>query len=1036
MKKSYIHLILTGLILTFFTGIVVLGFLAEAYDSHTFPTFLFIASYDWLHNFYDHNTQGTSSTDPDTDNFNKVITVDSNLFPIMTALFGDYEFPNISGRNAFSWRDDGTYSPSVNDYFNRDIAVAPNFDDSNQVKYQSNPADYRDTKRVIERGAREFMEFAFVVDPGNHNIRRYEFQEAGDFWSFDPYSDIDGPLIEVPDPATYDGGIGQNDCTADTDKSGDYKYGGCDSSHWYLAELEQIWPGDSPWQITSLKASYQNDPVFYLPRWSSPEHETDNDVYTSYAIYTGTPILELEITISEDESASFQNYSITVFGNSSDQKNPVIYMGLNMGFDDTGTRYSGPETAVANGKVAGIEDYIVASADKLDNPTTTYQRDRITFGIPYIDDTFDLDPTEEGIQVKLSLFPEGGGGIAIDWIGPDEDDFAFSVKQDPAAEFGTRWGNLSAFLETVPPESYPGYTTYFQNYSAGLIGYGYRTNTSFAHADNIRFKNPRDIDLYRDFFDETDEGPIYLFVADTMNSRIQVFMNATGEGGRTGATFPIRPARVKAPNDSPNTALKSNELAMRIYTGVNGTSVGFADGRKADWRSYTTVSGSSLSTSRIPANAGRGEFFYPHGVAVDQDPDTKDVYLFVADTFNHRIQVFRDATGVTYHGITSKHFDFEYEEGWGTYPLQTTQTVTNPGPFSFRYPKGVDVVRFANNSSYLYVVDSKDYRVLKYLLVEDAGGGFALISCLAGYGYNGSNFATNLKSTIGHPVHSSIYDINTKVGFWNPQDVATGYSGFLTYTTQDRDHAYQQSITIDGQEYGIKFLDNKMIYVTDYARNDTATNASALNMRVMQFLDNFRGGHAVYLPWATSTVGGFSKGGTIKQSVFNPYSGVYNSAGATENVPGVDGKFTDRPVGIAALTWNTEMLDMRILNTATTPDTVYPNGTTIPNNTLLRLGARTQRFFGLPPSDPTTYTNYTGSEYYIDTRGIERIHVFCYNSSGSYLGYKTVSTTTTPWTFNTNQITNCTSGSYVKMVAEDALFGTSGKTGTMFFKVQ
>ncbi|MBD3307843.1 hypothetical protein GF339_15530, partial [candidate division KSB3 bacterium] len=103
MKKSRLHIVFAGCILAIFSGIVVLGFLAEAYETQTVPTYLFIASYDWLHNFFDSNnsaTRGSTQRDPDTDNFNKVIVIDSNLFPIMTAVVGDHEFPNITARNA------------------------------------------------------------------------------------------------------------------------------------------------------------------------------------------------------------------------------------------------------------------------------------------------------------------------------------------------------------------------------------------------------------------------------------------------------------------------------------------------------------------------------------------------------------------------------------------------------------------------------------------------------------------------------------------------------------------------------------------------------------------------------------------------------------------------------------------------------------------------------------------------------------------------------------------------------------------------
>jgi hypothetical protein len=159
--------------------------------SHTYPTYLFMASYDWLHNFYDRNAQGARGNnhriDPDTDNFNKVIVLDSNLFPIITAVVGDYEFPNITSRNTLTWwaGSPSRYSPSVNDYFNRGIAVAPDFIAKHSMLYSvlstvwENPSTITGTlptyREMYQYGARSMMQWAFVTDPGNHNIRRYEF---------------------------------------------------------------------------------------------------------------------------------------------------------------------------------------------------------------------------------------------------------------------------------------------------------------------------------------------------------------------------------------------------------------------------------------------------------------------------------------------------------------------------------------------------------------------------------------------------------------------------------------------------------------------------------------------------------------------------------------------------------------------------------------------------------------------------------------------------------------------------------------------
>jgi len=178
------------------------GFFAEAYENQAFPTFLFIASYDWLHNFFDENTEragGPNQTDPDTNNFNKIIVIDSNLFPIMTSLAGDNEFPNITSRNTNSWNTNALSpsSPSVNDYFNRSIAVAPDYIPEEKISYavmstvwtnrsgvvmQSISSMRPVTRPIKQFGGRSFMQWAFITDPGNHNIRRYEFRKLGEFY--------------------------------------------------------------------------------------------------------------------------------------------------------------------------------------------------------------------------------------------------------------------------------------------------------------------------------------------------------------------------------------------------------------------------------------------------------------------------------------------------------------------------------------------------------------------------------------------------------------------------------------------------------------------------------------------------------------------------------------------------------------------------------------------------------------------------------------------------------------------------------------
>jgi hypothetical protein len=167
------------------------------------------------------------------------------------------------------------------------------------------------------------------------------------------------------------------------------------------------------------------------------------------------------------------------------------------------------------------------------------------------------------------------------------------------------------------------------------------------------------------------------------------------------------------------------------------------------------------------------------------------------------------------------------------------------------------------------------------------------------------------------------------------------------------------------------------------------------------------------------------------------HDGIYDSrgrdgsVGSTENTEN-NNRFSDRPVGIAALNWNTiDPFDMRVVDAAT-GNTLYPNGATINRTTQLQVGALSRAFFGLPYSNTDTYTDFNDSALELDGSRIRRVHVFCYNANGTFLNHDTIDSP--PYQFTPNAIhTDC---SYMKIIAEDQYFGHSGKTGTMIFKLQ
>lgn len=1054
-------------------------------DSIGSPTFLMTASYDWLHNFYDDNAKADGTkTDRDTDNFNKIIMVDSNLFPIYTALKGDQEWPNIVMRNWTSGPGTGSpTSPSVNDYMNRSVAVVANYLNTTT----RTPITYERFATVNAVGMRTHPEWAFVVDPANANFRRYKFIKIAD----------------VAYPAWYDGNPDGDveELNPGTDPDDLHKCDNCCPGTWYIGTPGQLLcdiPSNDSCCPSTNGSCYDADTrLMYAPKEAQNTACGGSTATVDYMACTNTsadggipgsgnfghydnyggactddtaskseaekasppsPYGRFPIFLTNDQvSGSTVDVTFSFKGHTHSTDAGVVFVlnGSAKGVDDIGEGCECERFALKQGSDWGVNDASPCQPGTPGASGACRSEYSVTFsGVP---SKCALDFDDEYKVMYVDLYPCDHGGMVIEVPKFDPKDNAFQIPVpgvDPSdgistAEqtiIDTRWANLTAYLDIVPPKSYPGYGQY-TSATLRTIGYGYTTNTAFTHARNVRFKDPRDIDAYRDYFDVQNGAPAYIFVADTMNSRIQVFMNATGSAGEPNASFPIRPVRIKAPTDKgtgETTSFTSNEVAMRLYSTTDtGTlvSIGPGDGRKADWRNYTTVSGTGSGTdnrtldnqSRIPANAGRGEFYYPHSVAVDQDPDTKDVYLFVADTFNHRIQIFRDTTGVTNQPITNKRFDFKYEEGWGTYPLQTTLTVTPPGPFGFRYPKGVDLVRFANNSSYLYVVDSKNYRLMKYLVSEgSASDGITGVEAVNAYGYDGSNFVAGLFSQQGTPMTAS----NTNPGFLNPQDVATGYSGFYIFTSP--------------AGKGTQFLNNYMVYVSDYARNNTSLSRDYLNMRVQQFIQvpTFANLSGSWIPWNTEAVkfGSWTSNNlALGQSVYGISDGFYNSSsiiraniveGSTENVPGKPGYFTDRPVGLATLQWNTKKpIDIRVVKEST-PTAVYVNGGTVPRSSQIRIGV-SSRYLFMPPEDDydafrnsSTEVSETAKRW--DGLYAGRVHVFCYDKYGQFDNHSALPAA--PYRITLSSM-GCQTNGFAKIVAEDRDFAYSGRTGTMFFRI-
>ncbi|GAK52990.1 predicted solute binding protein [Candidatus Moduliflexus flocculans] len=1050
------------------------------------PTFFMTASYDWMHNFYDNNIENQNTyTDSDTDNFNRIIMTDSNLFPIYSALNGDQDFPNIFMRNWSSaytspYGGSGT-SPSINDYMNRSVAAVANFIPYTSYIYYGYGAK-SGTKAV---GLRTYMEWVYAVDPANNNIRRYKFMKIAD--------DVPPTLFYDPVEAGDARDQTGDSCTI-TNNNGECSC--CKEDKWAILTAAQTSCTGTYTNSNGVSTTTKPEDLFityYKQQDGGVTFPQANCTATTTPLNPGFKV-KLSIPARDINKASTIDVPFSIEGVAHDNSGTIMFV-INPG---------------APGSTNGACTKNSPEYDRgsnFDCPTLKTQ----SYTFPNVP-TSCADCFGEYCQMTVGIYEcKNHGNWAFRLPGtypPDLQDNGYRIPVEmmdtnptawaamsPAQKTATmerRWTKIDRYLDTVPPRSYPGYTAF--NSGKWAPGYGSTSNKTFNDASNVRFKDPRDIAAYRDYFDIKNGAPTYIFVADTGNSRIQVFMNATGVAGDVKARAPIRPVRVKGPNAA---KADTNEIGFRAFPNMTG-----GNGRRGDWRNYTTFSGASFQ----PYTAGKGEFYFPHGVAVDQDPDSRDVYLFVADTYNHRIQVFRDISGVSSQDIKTKNFDFKLAAMWGTYPLQTSiRVMAQPGPYNFRYPKGVALARFKNNSSFLYVVDSKNYRVMRYLIgespatlnasrkVTNSGTGITTVQADAGFGYDAvkGTFSRRLASVMGKPMMQH----SLEPGFQNPQDVATGYSGFYLYTAPF------------GR--GVEFLNNYMVYVTDSSRNETSINPRRVSMRVMQFIDVPEGFSSItgaWIPWETTRNAKFStytaarmKEGTaaIKYhnlklgqnpfglkgpNAFQLYSGgVYQSkanytgsgtsvavddlAGMTNNA-GQAGYFTDRPFGIAALQWNTlKPIDVRVVDWSDPSESAdytaksFRDGEKISRTLPLRIGVASRyQNFGKPLNKRAGFKNSSTVPNLIagawDAQFAGRVHIFCYDQAGKFTNYTALYPQMAARRFSPNNdvyrpsyllpsglagipgTNGCPSKGLVKVVAEDKDFPYSGRTGTVFYGIQ
>ena len=189
-----------------------------------------------------------------------------------------------------------------------------------------------------------------------------------------------------------------------------------------------------------------------------------------------------------------------------------------------------------------------------------------------------------------------------------------------------------------------------------------------------------------------------VYVADTMNSRILVFEFLTNPNLPTPKVIELEAA-----------VLSGGTYAIQKINPTNSHVLGsLGDHRNPLYPDPNTLGAETNITNDGGAGVGvaelgQGQLYYPYGLAIDVDPgpnptSTGDdvTYLYVVDSWNHRVQVFKDRTA----GYGS--FDYRFHRMWGGY------STTAPG--RFRYPRAVGVYR-NGTSVRVFVADTRNLRV-------------------------------------------------------------------------------------------------------------------------------------------------------------------------------------------------------------------------------------------------------------------------------------------------------------------------------------
>lgn len=188
-----------------------------------------------------------------------------------------------------------------------------------------------------------------------------------------------------------------------------------------------------------------------------------------------------------------------------------------------------------------------------------------------------------------------------------------------------------------------------------------------------------------------------VYVADTMNSRILVFEFQTNPNVPTPRQVELEAA-----------VLSGGSYVIQQVNPVGSHMMGaLGDFRDPVHPDAATLGAASVLTDDGGAGVGvaelgQGRLYYPHGLAIDVDPGADPIspsddttYLFVADTWNHRIQVFKDQDP----GYANLRFRFHRMiGGYGTTAGR------------FRYPRAIATHRGITGTR-VFVADTRNARV-------------------------------------------------------------------------------------------------------------------------------------------------------------------------------------------------------------------------------------------------------------------------------------------------------------------------------------